>query len=257
MLSNYSFRDLFTTDEVLIEDIPEEGIVFGDWDSRERGWFLLERSAPTPSEQEVVETVPFRQGVFDFSAYNGDRYFKNREITYTFLYLRDDYEDRKLVEHEIKRELLPQTISNLVDTHDRFYHWSGKVKSISVTDDQEFGTLKAEVVFDCYPFAIRNGDEFDDIWDDVYFPHWIFMHKRYTVNSNSDITIPLINIGSHMMIGEMKVVSGSVTVNSKTINAGQKMELEVSRNTVGNGRYDFKVKGNGVIEFSAYREEMI
>lgn len=257
MLSNYSFRDLFMTDEVDIDDIPQEGIVFGDWDSRKRGWFLLERSAPTPSEQEVVETVPFRQGVFDFSAYNGDRYFKNREITYTFLYLGDDYENRKLIEHEIKRELLPQTISDLVDTHDRFYHWNGKVKSISVTDDHEFGTLKAEVVFDCYPFAIRDDDEFSDVWDDVFFPHWIFMHKRYVVNSDTDITIPIVNIGSHVMIGKMTVISGSVITDSKTVNAGQELEFEASRNTVGSGKYDFKVKGHGTIEFSAYREEMI
>lgn len=254
MLSNYSFRDLFTTDEVSVEDIPEEGIVFGGWDSRERGWFLLERSAPTPSEQEVVETVPFRQGVFDFSEYNGDRYFKNREITYTFLYLRDDYEDRKLVEHEIKRMLMPQTITNLFDTHDRFYRWKGKVKSISVTDDTEFGTLKAEVVFDCYPFAIRNGNEFDDIWDDVYFPHWIFMHKRITVNSDTNKAYRLINIGSKVMEVRFKLISGTVYINDGQITTTNPINVFVSRATNDGG---INVKGHGTIELSGYREEMI
>lgn len=254
MLSNYSFRDLFMTDEVNIDDIPQEGIAFGDWDSRERGWFLLERSAPTPSEQEVVESVPFRQGVFDFSEYNGDRYFKNREITYTFLYLRDDYEDRKLVEHEIKRMLMPQTITNLFDTHDRFYHWKGKVKSISVTDDTEFGTLKAEVVFDCYPFAIRNWDEFGDIWDDVYFPHWVFMHKRITVDSDTNKGHLIINIGSKAMKVTIKLISGTVYVNDTLMTSTTTMAVVVDRVTKNQG---IDVRGHGTVELTAYREEMI
>lgn len=252
MADSFDFRDMLSDPSVPFEQIPLEGIVFGDFDSRKEGWFLTARDAPSPDEQEVVENVPFRQGVFDFSTYQGDRFFKNRQIKYTLMYFGDydAYDDRKDIEQEIKRQLVPQTITELYDTHDIIYHWRGKVKSVEVEDDAKFGTLTATVTFDCYPFAIRDGDEFDDVWDDVYFPHWIFQEKTYTVNGNT--TIRLANIGSRMMEVICKVKSGSVTYNGATISAGQAERFSLRK---GSTRLAFS--GDGMIEFSGTREEMI
>lgn len=252
MADSFDFRDMLSDPDVPFEQIPLEGIVFGDFDSRKEGWFLTARDAPTPAEQEVVENVPFRQGVFDFSEYNGDRFFKQREIKYTLMYFGENgkYDDRKSIEQDIKRQLMPQTITELYDTHDELYHWRGKVKSIDVEDDEKYGTLTATVTFDCYPFAIRNHDEFDDIWDEVYFPHWVFMHRRYTINGKTTITY--CNIGSHMVEASLKVISGSVTHNGTTIDSSSSKSISVPK-----GAHDIEFDGNGVIELSAVREEMI
>lgn len=252
MADSFDFRDMLMDPSIPFEQIPFEGIVFGDFDSRKEGWFLTAREAPTPGEQEVIENVPFRQGNFDFSEYNGDRFFKQREIKYTLMYFGENgnYADRKSIEQEIKRQLMPQTITELYDTHDTIYHWKGKVKSVEVEDDEKYGTLTATVVFDCYPFAIRNHDEFDDLWDEVYFPHWIFMDKRYEINGKT--TVNYHNIGSRMVEVTLKVVSGSVSYGGMTINSGSSKFISVPK-----GKHDIEFDGNGVIELSAVREEMI
>lgn len=153
---NYNFRDLaVATDEELEQQITE-GFSFGDYDSTQEGLFLVSREAPTPDEKEMVESVPFMQGQYDFSTLNTDRFFENREITYKLIRFESEYEDRKEPEQKIKRQLMPLGVGILYDTHDRGYHWRGKCKSVEVEDDSETNLLTATVVFDCYPFAIKN-----------------------------------------------------------------------------------------------------
>lgn len=252
MADSFDFRDMLTDETVPFEKIPFEGIIFGDFDSKKEGWFLTAREAPTPEEQEVIENVPFRQGNRDFSEYNGDRFFKQREIKYTLMYFgkSGNYSDRKSIEQDIKRQLMPQTITDLYDTHDEIYHWRGKVKSIEVEDDEKYGTLTAIVVFDCYPFAIRNNDEFSDIWDEVYFPHWIFMDKNYQIEGKTIVRYH--NIGSKSVEVTVKVVSGTVQYNGENLESGHSKTLNVQR-----GNHDLVFDGNGAIELSATREEMI
>ena len=248
----YDFRPLepYTGEEVKNE--PIEGFVFNGFDTRKNGWWLVERNAPLPDEQEVIESVPYKQGSEDFSIYRGDRFFKQREIEYKLVYFgkNGNYEDRKEIEQDLKRSLSPYGRSPLYDTHDMIYHWQGKVKDISVDDNESNGTLTATVTFDCYPFAIRNNDEFDDLWDEVYFPHWIFMDKRYTIDGKT--TVDLDNIGSRMMEVSIKVISGTVKYDELTINTGKSYSFSLHK-----GKNSLVFDGNGIIELSGTREEMI
>ena len=93
-------------------------------------------------------------------------------------------------------------------------------------------------------------DEFDDIWDDVYFPHWIFMEKRYTIDGKT--TVDLDNIGSRMMEITVKVVSGTVKYDELTINTGKSYSFSLHK-----VKNSLVFEGNGVIELSGTREEMI
>ena len=36
----------------------KEYIEFGDFNSRDAGWYLQKREAPTPDEKEIVESIP-------------------------------------------------------------------------------------------------------------------------------------------------------------------------------------------------------
>lgn len=62
----------------------KEYISFGDFNSRDAGWYLQKREAPTPDEKEIVESIPYMQGELDFSSALGERVFESREITYEF-----------------------------------------------------------------------------------------------------------------------------------------------------------------------------
>lgn len=252
---NYDFHDLGKyTDEELERQITE-GFIFGDYDSRENNMFLISRDAPTPSEKEITESVPYMQGVYDFSTLNFDRYFDNREVTYQVMLFENEYENRKYPEQDIKRSLMKLDIQPLYDTHDQGYHWLGKCKSVTVEDDAEKGTLSCTIVFDCYPFAIYNSEEGSDIWDDVYFPHWIFQETKYTVNGSQSIS--LFNIGSKSAECEL-IVTGTVNVSGSfgTLNltAGNYKDTQL---VLAMGENKLSLSGNGTIEFKFYREEMI
>ncbi|HFI0449117.1 TPA: hypothetical protein ACGOY6_001347 [Streptococcus suis] len=146
-----------------------EGVKFGNFDTKEHGWYLVSREAPTPEEKEVLEDIPYLNGVLDFSEILGERIFKNREITYEFKLPNTAYQDRKLAERQIKSQLMIQGKNKLFDTHDARYYWFGKFKSIEVQDDAKKRCLIAKIIFDCYPFMYHEKDFFDDIWDDFNF----------------------------------------------------------------------------------------
>lgn len=252
---NYDFHDLGKYSDEELERQITEGFIFGDYDSRENNMFLISRNAPTPSEKEITESVPYMQGVYDFSTLNFDRYFENREVTYQVMLFENEYENRKRPEQDIKRNLMKLDIQPLYDTHDQGYHWLGKCKSVTVEDDEEKGTLSCSIVFDCYPFAIYNEAEGSDIWDDVYFPHWIFQETKYTVNGSQSIS--LFNIGSKSAECEL-IVTGTVNVSGSfgtlSLTAGNYKDTQL---VLAMGENKLSLSGNGTIEFKFYREEMI
>ena len=253
---NYDFHDLGTHDDDDLERAIDEGFIFGSYSSADNDMFLISRDAPTPNENEITESVPYMQGVYDFSQLNGgERYFDNREITYQVMLFEQDYSTRKYAEQEIKRQLMPLGIQPLYDSHDNGYHWLGKCKSVTVEDDEAKGTLSCSIVFDCYPFAISNDDAGADIWDDVYFPHWIFQETKYTVNGSQSIS--LFNIGSKSAECEL-IVTGTVNVSGSfgTLNLtdGNYKDTQL---VLAMGENKLTLSGDGTIEFKFYREEMI
>lgn len=247
----YSFRDLKPTNLVDYKEPLSEYIIFGDFDTRKDGWYLTERSAPSPQEQQIVETVPYMQGQYDFSMIDNERFFANREITYTFKIFNTAYDGRKELEQDIKRQLMPFGIDKLFDSHDTIYHWLGKFKSVEVTDDAKYNSLQAVLAFDCYPFAIRTHPEGSDLWDEVYFPHWYFQETKFTVNGDMEVTLK--NIGSASAPISL-IVTGTVSVNGLQFKEGIYTDTVLTME-IGDNR--FKLSGNGTVDFQFYREELI
>lgn len=255
-VAEYSFRDLNVHD---IEDVDgikiTEGFSFGSFDSVNNGYYLIERSAPTPDEKEITETIPYSQGVLDFSVINNERFFSNREVTYKIEAFDNQYSDRKLFENELKHQLMPLGITAIHDTHDHGLHWLGKCKSIEVEDDEEHQTLIATIVFDCYPFAIGNLAEGSDIWDEVFFPNWVFQKTKYDIDGSS--TIDVINVGDAAVSPKI-IVTGDITVSgnfgSVDISQGSYSDTPI---VLSQGENTMSVSGTGTIEFKFYKEVMI
>ena len=252
---NYDFHDLSKRTDAELEQQISEGFTFGDYNSTENGMFLISRDAPTPDEKEIVESVPFMQGVYDYSSLEFDRYFNNREITYQVILFESDYADRKIPEQDIKRRLMPLGVQNLYDTHDRGYHWRGKCKSVTVDDDENKGTLTCTIVFDCYPLAIVENIEGSDIWDDVYFPRWVFQDTKFVVEGSENVDI--YNIGSTSIIPRI-IVDSDFTIKSPTntisLTKGTYTDTQL---VLERGENKLTLTGTGTIEFQFYREEMI
>lgn len=243
-----------------INDEPE-GITFGGFDSRAFYLWLISRTAPSPQENEIVDSVPYMQGVYDFSMLDGERYFKNRELTYKFILVKDDYRDRVGLESHIKRLLMPQGIGELHDSHDPAYYWQAKCKSVEVEDDSKYGTLTVTIVFDAYPFAKLNHDEGTDYWDDVDFNAHVWQDVEFTL-SNQTKSVVIENAGSHLTPATL-IYTGTDKIKVKLTSAGG-TEIEVNKDNskalqvqLAVGRNTYDLTGTGTIKFSFRKEAML
>lgn len=245
----------FTLAERGTEPVSTEGIKFADFDSMKENWFLITRNAPSPDEREVIETVPYRQGTIDYAQANEERYFNARTISYTFMDFKHIYHDRKLVEQDLKRRLMPKFEQQILDSHDTDYYWIGKCHDVQVTDDAAFNSLQATISFTCYPFSKAINLEGADIWDDVYFPHYIFQNVKFDVNGTKNINI--YNIGSDKIEPKM-IIKGNINVISNEDSFNLKDGDYSSIGFVLNvGNNPIKLAGTGIIEFQIRREELI
>ena len=170
-----------------------EGILFGGFNSIERGMYLIERDAPSPDSYESIIEVPERHGVLDFSMISGERKFQNRTLTYEFRLFKTAYANRKTAEQEIKREIMPLGNQAIYDTHDTGYFWLGKARRVEVQDDERFKQLIVTIEFSVYPYLYHRKLWFDDVWDTFVFESDIGQYTAYQVDG--ELEIELINIG--------------------------------------------------------------
>ena len=230
----------------------KEGITFNNFDTRENDMYLIDRSAPTPAEKEIIENVPFAHGVYDFSNILGERIFSNRTISYTFHIHEHDYDRRKHEQTVLENKLLGTHITRLEDSYDENYYYLGKCVSVNTTDDHVYNRLIVVIDFDCYPFKISKLPEGHDIWDEFNFELDISQEVQHTVNGTKEIT--LYNVGTPSAVpsiiasSEMTIKKGAVSV---TVPRGTS-KSELLRLSAGENK--LKVTGNGTIEFDFYKE---
>lgn len=216
--------------------------------------YLIERKAPTPEEKEIIEDIPFMQGVLDFSMILGERVFKNREIEYKFKLFDTDYSQRKVIETRIKQELMPFGEQKLIDSHDIGYHWLGKCKEVDIENDEQFRSMIITIKFECYPFLIGQNSYFTDIWDDFNFETDVANFTKYEVNGTK--TIYLYNASANSVKPEIVATSDfNVFLNQEkfVFKTGKSSNILFSLAT---GLNKLTVEGNGTIAFH-YRIEVM
>lgn len=232
-----------------------EYIQFMGFNSKNEKLYLMERNAPTPDEKEILKNLPFKQGVLDFSALLGSRVFENREIEYVFMLFNTPYNQRKIVERNIKQKLMVHPRNKLYDTHDSDYYWLGKCKSVEVENGEQFNQLTVTIVFDCYPYMISHTNYFDDLWDVFDFDDDVANYTKYIVKGSLDF--PLFNAGSVSI--KPKITADSrftVKVNDEKpiiFEAGSKQDYYLSLRP---GVNDVHVEGTGTIQFHYQKEVM-
>lgn len=233
----------------------DEYIQFMSFNSKNEKLYLIERKAPTPEEKEILKDIPFKQGVLDFSALLGSRVFKNREIEYVFMLFNTPYNQRKIVERNIKQKLMVHPQNKLYDTHDANYYWLGKCKSVEVENGERFNQLKVTITFDCYPYMFSHTDYFDDYWDTFEFDEDVANYTKYVVNGS--LEFPLFNAGSVSVKPKITVNSTfRVKVNDEdpiVFETGSKQDYYLSLRP---GVNDVRVEGTGTIQFHYQKEVM-
>lgn len=232
----------------------KEYIEFGTFNSKAWNLYLVDRNAPTPDEKEIIEDIPFMQGVLDFSSILGARIYETREIEYDFKLVNSTYDKRKDVERSIKQQLMHYSKERLYDTHDNSWFWLGKCKSVSVKQEPGKRSFIVTIIFTVYPFMFTIANYFDDVWDSFDFENGIAGYTRYVVKGYKEII--LINTGS-LTINPEITVSDAMTL---------KIDREVYRYGTGSntglsfrlvpGVNKISIEGNGVIRFRWHSEVM-
>ncbi|MBD5431628.1 MAG: hypothetical protein HDR41_04070 [Lactobacillus sp.] len=192
----YKFHDIGIYSGDVQELSPNAGITFNGFNSAKAGWWLVSRDLPTPEEYEVVDSVPYQQGEYDFSVLDNQRFFKPRTMKYEFYIIDDDPQYRQGSYDQGKNELmlLPYTSSkinnaymDLLDTGSPAYKFSVKCKSVSASDDDEKGIMTVTVEFKGFPFALGRSPVGSDIWDEFDFDNHEEQQLNFSINGDSNL----------------------------------------------------------------------
>jgi len=233
-------------------DFTQEGFEIAGHHTGEFGLILLERSSPTPSEKEVIETVPFMQGVYDFSMILGERIYENRPLAFTFTSFEDKYEKRKVDETVLTNWLMKGGYQPLYDDHARNYYYLAKCTGVQVQDNTAERRLNINVTFDAHPFKKSILEEGHDRWDDFNFDLDVAQPVEYEVGSN--LNVNLLNTGSTGVTptiwasSQMTILKDNVTY---TIPSGES-KSEAFRLAIGEN--PMVISGDGTIKFSFFKE---
>lgn len=218
--------------------------------TKEYKMWLVERSAPTPEEKAITESVPFMQGHFDFSTILGGRVYENRPLTYQFEILERDYLTRKIFQTSLENWLMKGGYEPLYDDHAPEYHYLAKCESVETAD--AYGGLTVNIEFDAYPFKIAELAEGNDIWDTFNFELDVAQVTKFSVNGS--VNIILYNVGANNLTPAIKATAPMTIIKdgvSYSIPAGETNSYEF---VLCQGENPMSIRGNGAIEFLFYKE---
>ncbi|MGC6768928.1 hypothetical protein [Enterococcus sp. LJL51] len=234
----------------------KEYIEVGRFNSKTAGYYVLEHDAPSPDEQEIIESIPFMQGVYDFSMLLGERVFENRTVTVKLFRPLAQYDERKRLEQEAKEQLLLNGIVPIYDTWLDGCHWLGKCESVRADDDQESNSLILTVVFDCYPFALKDASGYTDEFDVDYFTDGVDQWTGFFVNGTRKVL--LISEGANATSPIMTATETLLLITEEDerlpIKKGQNQDLFFK---LKRGANLLTLVGNGHVSFSFETEVMV
>lgn len=123
---------------------------------RDFGQCYATREVAAPEKRVVTETVPYRNGRYDFSDLLGEVFYDNRTITYTFDFIGDTAFDVQKQVDDLTSWLIETTNDEIYDDEMPYYHWYGSCDTVDTTYDEEGIAAQSVATFSVYPFRIAN-----------------------------------------------------------------------------------------------------
>lgn len=212
---------------------------------------LISRSDPSPSEKEVIESVPGMQGNYDFSGMFGERIFENRSLTYVFRMIARNYQQAKTKTKVISNWLMKPSVNSIYDDYNPNYYYRGKCSSVSF-EVNPIGYADLTIEFDAYPFMISELKEGNDIWDTFNFELDVAQITNFDVED--EVEVILFNSGTSSVVPKITADSSFVIqkdLQTYNINTGI-TQTPIFRLIPGEN--ELTIKGNGNIDFEFYKE---
>lgn len=134
-------------DQLVIEDRAS----FDDF-----GASLAKRSVGMPKKKSIKETVPFSNKTYDFSAINGEVYWEERELEYTFEMIAPTPEELEEMKAAFSAWVMPLIEAKIFDPFIEDFHFVGTFDELKFEDDEGLDKTTATVKFSAYPYKVAN-----------------------------------------------------------------------------------------------------
>lgn len=118
--------------------------------------YIASRNITSPKKKIIKESVPFSNIVYDFSKMNGELYWEQRTLQYTFDIAELSTENMEVEKSKLLNWLLNVHDTDIYDPYIGDYHFHGSYDSDSWSEDFGAGTIT--VTFSVYPYKISNSD---------------------------------------------------------------------------------------------------
>lgn len=203
-----------------------------------------------PKKVKNKSTIPYMNGVYDFSELYGEQTYEERTLEYIFnLNCRSKIElnSKKI---SILDWLLNSFKINLNDDTIPGYFFLAECEEVNFKEDG----INAEisVTFIAYPFKISNLQDGHDIWDEFNFELDIVQNTKFEINGVENINLynnGAIGINPTIICSSsMEIIKRNITYK---INPGQSKSWSFK---LDKGLNELIIKGNGIIEFKWNKE---
>lgn len=199
------------------------------------GFVISDISIGDPTPNNIFVSVPYGNGVYDFSCINGDMTYGTREISIRFRYEEFEILQNRInaIYNDFKKNLYSETMEMLKVSWMRGF-FMAKLSSISPVNLLEEERI-VETTFIAQPFRTYENYEGDDIWDTFNFLTDYTQYNEHSVNGYK--IIDLYNLSSKKCIPDI-VCDSKFTIefkgNEYRLNSGinKCIQLDIGKNTI-------------------------
>lgn len=118
------------------------------------GLYIASRNIAIPTIKEITDTVPFKNGSYNFSKLDGECARNDREISYVFDIAELTIEEMELIKRKFVNWIATIDDTDIYDDYIEGYHFHGDAISPEWSEDASQGSLT--VKFRVYPYLISN-----------------------------------------------------------------------------------------------------
>lgn len=135
------------TDQLIIGDRAS----FDDYEAS-----LARRNIGMPTKKSIKETVPFSNVTYDFSKIDGELYWEERELEYTFEIIASTPERLEELKAAFASWVMNVHEEEIRDPFIPDYHFVGTFDDIDFEDEESLDKTTVTVKFMAYPYKIAN-----------------------------------------------------------------------------------------------------
>lgn len=197
---------------------------------------IATRKISPPKQKRITETVPYMNGIYDFSSLNDEIALENRILTYEFDISEVYTENMDIIKTKFLNWIYQTNEEKIEDDYIPNYYFVGSLESVDWQEDFGKGTIG--VSFSVYPYMISKNEIIKNI-------------------NISEELIEVIETNSSHIINPTIITDSNINIeiNDKTfsLSEGTWQDSDIYFNS---GVNNIKISGNANVIIK-YRDEMI